>query len=71
MRNLKKCLASLLLLLMLCDFTGCVKRIETAVYQDVPEDSMVVKRETMRNILETVIEKDQQLKECLERERIK
>ena len=64
-----KCWVILLLLLISFE-AGCVHKVETVIYKDVPEDSMVVNRETMRNILETVIEKDQQLKECLERERI-
>jgi hypothetical protein len=59
-----------ILFVLLTSFNlGCIKRVET-VYKDVPEDSIVVKRETLRNVLETVIEKDQQLKECLEREHI-
>lgn len=34
------------------------------------DEWMVVKRETQKTILETLIDKDQQLRECLERERI-
>ncbi len=68
MKKLTKCLLIFLLSLIL--YSGCAGNPQI-VYKDVPADCMVVKRDTMKNILETVIEKDSQLRECLEREKIK
>ncbi|MEO0166589.1 MAG: hypothetical protein ABIL39_10690 [candidate division WOR-3 bacterium] len=40
------------------------------IYKDVPEDSVVIKRETLNLLIETLINTKMELKECLERERI-
>ncbi len=67
----------------LLSINGCAGAPEV-VYKDVPADTIVFNgktynsdkwgiysRETIKNILETVIEKDAELKNCLEREKIK
>jgi hypothetical protein len=69
--------------LLSVSFEGCAPTPQI-VYKDVPPNTIVLdnktydvetwgvyRRETIKNILETVIEKDSQLRECLEREKIK
>ena len=73
----------LLLLLSIPSEIGCAET-QRGVYKDVPANTIVLNgkaydadkwgiynRETIKNILEAAIEKDAELKNCLEREKIK
>jgi hypothetical protein len=71
--------------ILLCLFSGCVKKIETKIeYRDVPAKSIVmdgkaypksdykvVQKKVYESELKTMIELRGMLDECLERERIK
>ena len=85
MKKIPKRLTSLFwfFLLLSINFNGCAVDSQI-VYKDVPEHTIVYEnkayddskwgvynRETIKNILEAVIEKDAELKNCLEREKIK
>lgn len=66
---MKKRLIILFLLLSLTlNLSSCVTT--RTIYKDVPEDSVVIKRETLNLLIETLINTKMELKECLERERI-
>jgi len=82
LKKLTKCLLLLLLLSILSEI-GCAET-QQVIYKDVPVNTIVLdgkaydadkwgiyNRETIKNILKTVIEKDTELKNCLEREKIK
>lgn len=82
LKKLTKCLL-LLLLLSIPSEIGCAET-QQVIYKDVPVNTIVLdgkaydadkwgiyNRETIKSILEAVIEKDTELKNCLEREKIK
>lgn len=66
---MKKLTLSLLSLLLLFTLSSCVTPESQVVYRDVPLDSIVLKRETLRKLLDESILQKSLLIECLERER--
>lgn len=65
---MKKLILCFLILSLLCTISSCATT-ETIVYRDVPEDCVVIKRETLSKIIGEIILTKRELMECLEREK--
>lgn len=63
----KRLIILFLLLFLVLNLSNCVTT--RIIYKDVPEDSVVIKRDTLDQLIKTLIETKMELKECLEREK--